>query len=264
MSLIRNGGFERGNIDFWEVISGGTLEINDTDQKYGGYCGKFTYDGTDVGIILNKDYIAVSSYDLIDILFWIKSPSTYSAQAIVYCYDSDYSYIKQLTGYPRGMDGTYKEIGTQIPLMRGISYIRIGVYISMSTTGDIFYIDGYTSDIIKRDNCISGYIDLLAQGDRTVTGNTTLDKKDLQMYNTFFADLNVTYVGGTSPTLDVTVYEYDSTGHEILVGTFTQATAITRERIALSNCTGRTLYVKYLIGGTTPEFVFQVSVAGKG
>ena len=264
MNLIRNGGFERGNTDFWSIDTGGYLEVTGSLPKYGSYCGVITSSGALPEVLLNNDFIEVSSYDLIDILFWVKSTSLYNAQAVIYCYDSDYSFIKSLTGYARAMDGTWLPIRTQIPVMEGVAYIRAGVYISVSSSGDIFYVDGYTCNIVKRDNCISGYTTLLAQGERTASGDTMGDKKDLQMYNTFFADLNVTYVGGTSPTLDVSVYEYDSTGHEVLIGTFTQVTAVSRERIALSNCTGRTLYVKYTIGGTDPDFVFEIGVACKG
>ena len=264
MSLIRNGGFERGTTDFWSVELGGTLDIDSVNQKYGTYCGKFTSSGGGADII-NNDYIEVSPYDLISLLVWVKNADARKLQPIIYCYDSDYSFIKIVVGYSRIMDGTYMELNTQIPVMQGVSFIRAGLRVDVCATNELFYIDGYSCSIINRDNCISGYTLLLEPGVRYASGDTSEDKKDLQMYNSFEAELNVIFAGGTSPTIDVSVYELlGINDNEILVGTFAQVNDRSIERITLTHCTGRQLYIKYTMGGTNPEFEFGVGLTGKG
>ena len=264
MSLIRNGGFERGNTDFWTVETDGTLEINDTDQKYGNYCGKYTV-GSDVDpAVLNSDYIEVDPFDLINLLGWIKSSSVTGVWIAIYTYDADYSYIGTIKGMGRDMDGTYININTQIMIPEGVKYIRAG-YMPQSGSGNILYFDGFSVNILNADKIITGYVNLIDIHNASGTADTLSDRKDLQMYKTFEADLIVSWAGGTSPTLDVTIYEKTSGIPPQIVGTFTQATGVTNERITLTHCTGKELYIGYVVGGTdTPKFDFTVDVLGKG
>jgi hypothetical protein len=213
---------------------------------------------------MNNDYIEVSPYDLISLSVWVNSATARTVYPIVYCYDSDYSYIGRLRGYGRAMASSYINIATQIPVMGDVHYIRTGIEINITANDEVFYIDGLSPSIIKKDNNISGYIPLLSSGLYSSSGNTSLDKKDLQMYKSFECDLDTTYASGGDATLDVVVYETDPAGKLITLGTFAQATAVSNERIALTHAMGRQMYIIYTIAGTTPEFVFQCHVTGKG
>ena len=262
MSLIRNGGFERGNTDFWTVESGGTLEIDSVNQKYGNYCGKYTAASTANEFIINDDYIDVNPFDLINLFLWAKSSATVGVYPCLYLYDADYSYMYFITGMHRIMNGSYLNIGTQVPIQEGIEYVRAGYFVS-SSAGTIFYFDGYSVNILKADRLLSSFVYLAYLSGVTSSGTTEDDKQDMQMYNTFEADLSVSAAAGTSPTLDVKVYELNPGSDSLLVGTFSQATGPAAERITLTHCTGRQLYITYTIGGTDPYFEFMVYVTGK-
>lgn len=263
MSLIRNGGFERGNTDFWTVETDGTLEIDSVNQKYGLYCGKYTAGIVSDQFIINNDYIEVNPFDLFDLFMWIKSITTRVVYPSLYMYDADYSYIDYLLGMSRTMTGAYININTQLSIPEGVDYVRAGFEVTPALA-DVFYFDGYSANIIKADRILSGNLMLANESYAASSGNTSTDKKDLQMYKTFEADLIVTSSGGTNPTLDITVYEMNLHSDKVIVGTFTQATGITQQRISLTHCTGRQLYIEYVITGTDgPHFAFRVYVSGK-
>lgn len=75
------------------------------------------------------------------------------------------------------------------------------------------------------------------------------------------AQLHVTAVSGTTPTLDVTI-EHSSNGSSwSTVGTFTQVTAIGSQVLSIAGTVNRYTRAKFTIAGTTPSFTCQVSIA---
>lgn len=73
------------------------------------------------------------------------------------------------------------------------------------------------------------------------------------------AQLEVTAASGTSPTLDVIIQDsLDGGVTWNTVGTFTQATAATRQVINITTPFAPLLRVSWTIGGTTPSFTFAI------
>ena len=77
------------------------------------------------------------------------------------------------------------------------------------------------------------------------------------------AILHVIAASGTSPTLDAIVQMDDNSSFTSATSliTFTQATAITSQRIEVATSTERYIRLNYTIGGTDPSFSFAVSFA---
>ena len=263
MSLIRNGGFERGNTDFWEVISGGTLEVSTISPLYGTYCGKFIANGTDDGVILSKDYIEVKPYQILDVLMYMKSGTTVSASIVLYKYDADYSLISKSWSDWVSNDGTFLELSTQVLIPKECTYIRIGIDFSVPANGDIFYLDGISANLIDDDSAITGGVVLLTHSNYTSSGSTDANKKSLMQFSSYYAELYCSSVSGSSPTLDVEVKGYNYEGYNISLGSFTTVTSPTEERIDLPHCLGKQMYLVYTIGGTDPSFWVGVAVVGK-
>ena len=263
MSLIRNGGFERGNTDFWSVETDGTLEIDSVNQKYGVYCGKFTSGGSINEVVLSADYIKVTPYQLINGVLWIKSATTKSVYLMIYAYDADYSYIEAIEPGVKVMDGTYLLLNNQFQIPANCAYIRFGFRIFNSSSGEIFYLDGGILNILDMDSAVNGVIELLRKQNYTASGNTSLDTKDMRQFSTYFAQLVCVNVAGSSPTLDVEVKEKDAFGQPISLASFTQVTAASNERIDLPHCQGNQMYIEYTITGSGAEFDFGVAVVGK-
>lgn len=77
---------------------------------------------------------------------------------------------------------------------------------------------------------------------------------------TLRCQLHVTAVAGVAPTLDVVIEDtLDGTNFNT-IGTFTQATAATRQVINITTPFTDTLRVRYTIAGTTPSVTFSVSI----
>jgi hypothetical protein len=101
---------------------------------------------------------------------------------------------------------------------------------------------------------------VVASAARTTTGNSG----SLTGYGpatTLRAQLDVTAVTGTNPTLDVLIQDtLDGTNwNNLTAGTFTQKTAVSREVVNITVPFSDELRVTWTIGGTdTPTFTFSV------
>jgi hypothetical protein len=72
------------------------------------------------------------------------------------------------------------------------------------------------------------------------------------------AQLNVTAVSGTSPTLTVLIEDTLDGINYNTIGTFAQKTAAGREVINITTPFSETLRVSWTIAGTNPSFTFSV------
>src|SRR5690349_1742879 len=78
---------------------------------------------------------------------------------------------------------------------------------------------------------------------------------------TLRAQLNVSAASGTTPTLNVLIEDsLDGGVTWNTVGTFAQKTAISREVINVTTPFAETLRVSWTVGGTTPNFTFDVRI----
>ena len=103
--------------------------------------------------------------------------------------------------------------------------------------------------------------DTLVSGVQTATLTTGLVSTG--SFRDVVAYLNVTAVSGTTPTMDIVLQDSPDnvTWYDIPTGAFTQATAISAQRIVATQLGG---YVRAVItiGGATPSFTFSLDVAG--
>ncbi len=75
---------------------------------------------------------------------------------------------------------------------------------------------------------------------------------------TLRAQLNISAAAGTVPTLDVLVEDtLDGTTFNT-IGTFTQATGVTRQVIDITSPFSDQVRIKWTVGGTAPSFTFSV------
>lgn len=104
---------------------------------------------------------------------------------------------------------------------------------------------------------------VVASASVTASGNSGELSFDGGSKTQLRAQLDVTAVTGTSPTLDVIIEDtLDGTNWNTLM-TFTQATGVTREIVTLTTPFGDRLRAKYTLGGTTPDFTFSIKMVGK-
>jgi hypothetical protein len=97
----------------------------------------------------------------------------------------------------------------------------------------------------------------------TATTNGTSVDNSAASSNGAVANLHVTAATGTSPTLAVTIQHSTNNSTWTTLATFTTATAATSETVAVTGTVNRYTRAVFTVGGTTPSFTAQVSLARK-
>lgn len=262
-NLIRNGGFERGDITFWEALGNATLEASTDDQLYGVYAGKITaLAGTYVGA-RSLDYIAVSEGDVVAVSAGYISVTTLGRDCwyVLELYDDDGIFIRGLESVDREVLGLWDEWRAQFIIPSGISYARVVWYMDNIVTGRVYYLDNVSVAIIETGKTLKLERELVSLTNHAASH----DYPELSEYvlgmNEYYAEIDVTAVAGTTPTMTVYIKEYDTYGNERVLGQFTEVTAITDQRVGIAKPLGA-VWVSTDVGGTTPTFTFEVSVIG--
>ena len=263
MNLIRNGGFERGDLSYWGIETAGSLAYDTTTPLRGVGAGELTASGLGQETIINQDYVKVSPYNTYMLSAYINSAAVRWCRLYAVEYDQNLNVIAVYNIAGGLTTGAYKLYQSLHVTKKESAYLRLRVAVDAALVGETFYIDGVGVAPAKvQDMCIDT-VHLANRVVANVSDDTGDNRQDLQAFNTFIADICVYAVAGVNPTLDVGVYEESAQWQPVLVGTFAQLIATGSERIVLSNVTGKSLYAVYVIGGTTPEFDFSVGVTGK-
>lgn len=109
--------------------------------------------------------------------------------------------------------------------------------------------------------------DLVASAARTASGNSSELAQSFAAIEDLRVQLEITAVSGTTPTLDVTIEDTLDGTNWNTIGTFTQKTAAGLQVIDIAKGAGkifsRRLRVKWVIGGTTPSFTFNIDAVGR-
>lgn len=94
--LIRNGGFERGNFDFWEFTPA-VFTIDTVEKNRGTYAVECMTAGAGTNDIYSKDYIKVNPFELYQYVVWIKNTNMSTIDLQVQLLDSDLTEISKIT-----------------------------------------------------------------------------------------------------------------------------------------------------------------------
>lgn len=98
---------------------------------------------------------------------------------------------------------------------------------------------------------------VVASAARTASGNSSA-VAGYGPIESIRAQLNVTASSGSSPTLDVTIEDSLDGTNWNTVGTFTQKTTTGRQVINVAEPFSDNVRVKWVIGGSSPSFTFDV------
>lgn len=137
--------------------------------------------------------------------------------------------------------------------------VKTGTYDVSSTVADLV---GFTMAMQPADTPGVGrsLSDLTAYS--TTTNGTSVDDSAASS-NGAVINLHVTASSGTTPTLAVTVQHSTNNSTWSTIATFTTATAVTSETVTVAGTVNRYTRAVFTVGGTTPSFTAQVSLARK-
>jgi len=262
--LIRNGSFERGNFDFWEVVEG-IANIDSGVKKRGNYSAKLMAGALGYVSLRNKDYIEINPYNVYKYTGWFKNATLSKMKVSSIFYDCDRNYISGadiLLWEKSGVyDWTFSEGWLVVPVEA--SYLRLYM-IGQGTQNTYGYIDSLSLQEIDLNKIAIYTKELLKKENFTSTGTFYSDMyfSGIWKYGEFY--LNVSSLSGTSPTLDVTIQAYDSSTQlwkDIVV--FEQATGAGSQLKVATAGLGWKIRVKYKTGGTITDCDFVVGAVFK-
>jgi len=262
--LIRNGGFERDTLDFWEVYLG-SAEVTNADKHAGYHSVKLTTGSINTAYLQNTDYIEVSPYELYRILTWIKSISWSYIEGIIYFYDSDYQSISDMDLLMFKELGTYdwKKMEYYFSVPTEASYMSV-VYKAVGTEGAYGYLDSISLSQMDIQDIAAMHIALLEVKNLTTTGTYYSDEFFIGMWKEAIFGLNCSSLAGSSPTLDVSIEVYiPDVDIWITALTFNQLTGAGSEVKSLSDLQGWLLRIKYVLGGSVTDCDFSVGTVLK-
>ena len=95
----------------------------------------------------------------------------------------------------------------------------------------------------------------------TTTSNSASQDNSTSSTSGAVAHLHITAVSGTTPTLAAVVQHSTNNSTWSTLGSFTTASAIGSEVITVTGTVNRYVRVAFTVGGTTPSFTCQVSLA---
>jgi len=263
--LIRNGGFERGNYDFWSTHTY-AFEIQTAVKKYGTYASKVTLGATGIAVLNTKDYISVSPFALYKLTLWMKNNHNIVHAICAATYDSDYQVLEGPGIIILGTVGVFdwtKLVGYFV-IDDEASYISIADGM-LGLVNQVCYHDAFSLLQISPDEVISHQIEMVSVSNLTTKDTYYADEYFTGIWKQAEYHLYCTSLTGTAPTLDVTIQGYDPNTEQwkdVLV--FQQLTTDGSEFKTVLSGLGWKQRVKYVLGGTTvTDCDFKVGVVYK-
>lgn len=251
-NMIRNGGFERGNTDFWDGQNGSAFEVVTTPVHAGTYAVKIVAQTGPSPTIKPNDYFEIGLDETAALELWLRGSAAAGVHLWMYFYDEELILIKSFRVVPFNLSTTeYVQYLFDISGIEGSKYFKPMVYFNATVIGQVLYLDS---------------VSLYKSDPKTSAGRTHQIYKSgtLNSAGTYYSDMF--YVApftqgefklwvdsclGTSETVDVTIESkslYDEQWHTI--ATFTQVTVSdVLQVIVLSAGLGGVLRSKTVIGG---------------
>lgn len=211
--LIRNGGFERGDTEFWEFEDVASIEALAVAKKYGSYGCKIISDGHPVGYLHCKDFIAVKYGIIYNVNFWIKNSLNKTVHLYVREYDSDKEYIGAVSILSTSVSTTFKFLSDFYIGRSGVSYFTISVRQVNFSINDYSYVDSISLSKIDLYN-VGVIIEELISIENETIKHTVYGTEffcGIWKEAEYFFDLtSFTETGGASAvTIDVKIQTYD-------------------------------------------------------
>lgn len=262
MNKLRNGGFDRGNFDFWGELYDCTGAVVTASPHRGTHCLELT--STNVGgtYINHGDYIPVEGYELIDVSENIKATVANDFTIRMLYYDDDLTLIASSSSRAITGTGMWQELRSNFKAIPEAVYVKPQFRYDSTGIGQTWKLDTTFLNLISLDNLIISEVVLASLTNKTASGDTSDDPKPLLGFKDYYADLSCTSLTGTTPTLDIDVCDLDWIGNEVVLGSFTQLNGVGSERIKIDPPINDQVYVKYTEGGTWTDCDFKVNLTG--
>ena len=259
MVKIRNGGFERGDTEFWEIINGSELVADTSKKKRGSYSGKIKASSGGIFEIRHKDLIPVEYGDIIEFGGYVYPNDDGGGVLKAYFVDEDCNFVDVISESFSITGGQWNNIEAGFLVPTNSSYVLLQIGGVLVNANSYNWIDSVYINIFNARNLLFRNKLLYDSGSGTfsTSGNSSTQAKPLMGLRKYYAQMDVEWAGSDSDeTIIIKIHDKSPiTGMDEVVGVFTQVKAEDKhERIDLANVSGRQMYVEWVLGGTTPQW----------
>lgn len=260
-NLIRNGGFERGTIDFWTAFDEKSFAVVATPVHKGSYAGKLVCDGANKPYIMTNDYIPITIGETMYLEAWLRSSGMYIAEIYAVYYDEGLTEIDAvLIDHSNPGTTSYAQKIWSIAGIEGAVYMKPKIYLDHSTVDDYLLIDGVMMYKFSPEEVIGGACLMIEEENISSSGSHFSDFFIVAPFKEAEFKLYVETCTGTSETLDVKVVSrgnFDTCEHDIV--TFAQVTTSdVLEVVTITEGLGTKIRVEAVVGGTPTDIDFYV------
>lgn len=261
-NLLRNGGFERGNIEFWTGYDMSSFTAEQSPVYEGNYSGMLKANGSNYPYIVNNDYISLEYGEALILEGYLITDHYYNILPEVLYYDENLIQVASQYLISQTVSQLewrkYQEVITAKPKAE---YIKLKFM--QNTTGLYYYtcFDNFALRRIDMENVVGTREYLLPL--QRIEGPT--DQKGEMFASIAFREavfvLDVTIAAGAAGTLDVTVETYDrGSGTWIDIATFNQVIAATgQQTLVVTAGLGEVIRARAIAGDTNPDYTCRVT-----
>lgn len=265
MMDIRNGGFERGDLLFWEPVNDGVITIDSTNEKFGAYCGRCVGTGTGYFGFRHSDFQEVTYGDVINVNMWIKNSLSVTTKAYVDEYDIDHNLVNSEEIFSGAIAATYININRFHNVPEGIRYIKARY--GLNTTSDTVYtyLDSLMISPVTTDRAKLAWLEMSDDSLHNADFNTSGTLLDLMGFTKMIADISFDDMTAQVTAFTVEVREMNPVSNEIqVVASMVSATGDDEQhRYEMPLAVGKNMYVDVDVTyGATPSYKCEVVIIG--
>ena len=261
-NLIRNGGFERGNVDFWTGYDCAALGVTGSPTYKGSYAGSLTCDNVNKPYIMPNDFIALTEGETAFFEAWVRPSHSDTVSFKAKYYDEGLTEIAELTyeSLPMAV-GSWHNVMWALTGVRDAVYVKPLIEYNAVATGKYLLIDNVLMYKFDRTQLTGLVLSMEEQSGISSAGTIYGDYMIAFPYREVEFSLYVATSAGAAETLDVTIESY--IGHGIAmtkpIVTFEQVTAgADYQVVVLSEGLGSKIRTKSVIGGAPTDITYNV------
>jgi len=248
---MRNGGFESGDIRFWESRDVTSIQALAAAKLSGVYGGKVLSNGTAAGFLQHKDYIPVSKDEVVKIGMWVKNSTTRTVLLYIYEYNIDLELINEVTIAGKSIGTSWTEISEIYLVPKTISYIKVALEQLNFANNDYSYVDVTSCQKFNTETVVTTHVEMFNIVNETTKHTVNGEEFFSGIFREVEFALKCTNLTGTSPTLDVKIQAYDpSVADWKDIMTFQQLTASGSEFKTVIGNLGWKIRAVYTTAGT--------------
>lgn len=257
-NLIRNGGFERGDISFWTGYDAKIFTVSIYHPYKGTYCGLVIADGVHEPYIMSNDYIELSLGEIAYFECYLRSVDMFSVGIEAVYYDENLDEIETIV-YERLNPGTsnYEQALVAISGIDGAKYVRPKIHMLDDTNDRYLKIDNVLMYKFKPGNVMASEIVMMNEVNITGAGNKHGKWVLVPAFKEAEFILWVDACAGTDETVDVSIESrFSRDNHDIdhSIATFNQITSPAQHQVLVVTA-GLGMKIKALaaVGGSPTD-----------